>query len=149
VFALFICFEETRARTCIRVAHHTRRAPLFGQTPTNVSTRLRADTPACQEALLLHKKDFPMLGMSGTGLPDASRSFVVKWLYRPSRRRIPMARTNVPTLRALAHTMSVYVTRYQATLQTHLTAPQIVALLAFIQCLDDLINALGEAPTED
>lgn len=57
-----------------------------------------------------------------------------------------MARNYQPTLRFLARQMNVYISRYQAQLEAGMTPTQISALLAFIQCLIELISALGEEP---
>lgn len=54
-----------------------------------------------------------------------------------------MARNYQPTLRAILHTTQVYIARYQPALEEGMTAGQVVALLAFIQCLIDLVSALG------
>lgn len=60
-----------------------------------------------------------------------------------------MARNYQPSLRAILHTTQVYVARYQPSLEEGMTAEQVVALLAFIQCLIDLVSALGPNPIED
>lgn len=60
-----------------------------------------------------------------------------------------MARTYLPTLRAILRTTNIYIARYQTTIEEGLTAPQLSAFLAFIQCLIDLISALGEEPIGD
>jgi hypothetical protein len=58
-----------------------------------------------------------------------------------------MARTYLPTMRDLLHLISVYVGRYQASLEAGMTPTQKTAFLAFIVCLVDLISALGPEPT--
>lgn len=60
-----------------------------------------------------------------------------------------MARTYTPTLRRILHTTQVYIASYQTQLTAGMTAPQVVALLAFIACLIDLVDALGAEPVND
>jgi len=54
-----------------------------------------------------------------------------------------------PTLRLLLHGVDLYIARNRTRIEAGLTAPQLVALLAFVSCLLDLINALGETPVVD
>jgi len=60
-----------------------------------------------------------------------------------------MARTYLPTLRRLLHGVNVYIARNQANMTAGMTPTQVTALLSFIQCLIDLINALGAEPVND
>ena len=59
------------------------------------------------------------------------------------------ARTYIPTLRLLAHQLSVYTSKYSATIQASMSPSQVAAFLAFISCLADLISELGAQPYGD
>lgn len=52
------------------------------------------------------------------------------------------ARTYQPTLKRLAHTISVFIARYQTLLLQGMNPAQALALTAFMQALDDLITTL-------
>jgi hypothetical protein len=56
---------------------------------------------------------------------------------------MPGKRNYLPTLRAILHTSSRYVTRYQPQLTAAMTPTQVLAFVSFIGCLIDLIQALG------
>lgn len=52
-------------------------------------------------------------------------------------------RTYQPTLRALAHAMSVFIGRYSALILAHMTGDQVTIFNAYVAALNDLIEALG------
>lgn len=60
-----------------------------------------------------------------------------------------MARTYVPGLRLILGGAHRYATRYQATLQANLTAPQYECLLDVIAALASCLALLGPAPIGD
>nr|CRY96497.1 hypothetical protein [uncultured prokaryote] len=60
-----------------------------------------------------------------------------------------MAKTYQPTLRLLAHQISVFIARWRIGLQAGLTPEQAVALATFEVGLTGLLTALGAAPIED
>lgn len=60
-----------------------------------------------------------------------------------------MARTYIPTLRQLLRITSTYTGRYQSQLSANMTPEQIVAFLQFINCVVNLIDALGEEDLGD
>lgn len=53
------------------------------------------------------------------------------------------SRTYQPTLRLLAHTMSVFIGRYGVLILAHLTGDQTIVFNAYVAALNDLIEALG------
>lgn len=53
------------------------------------------------------------------------------------------ARTYQPTLRLLAHTMSVFIGRYSALILAHMTGDQVIIFNAYVAALNELIEALG------
>lgn len=52
------------------------------------------------------------------------------------------ARTYQPTLRALAHAMSVFIGRYGALIIAHMTGDQQLIFAAYVEALNALIAAL-------
>lgn len=53
------------------------------------------------------------------------------------------ARNYQPTLRRLAHAMSVFIGRYTALILAHMTGDQTVIFNAYVAALNDLIEMLG------
>lgn len=57
-----------------------------------------------------------------------------------------MAKTYVPTLRAIVRTLCVYATRYQDTIRANLAGAALLAFDALVIACNEFMAAIGEPP---